>query len=212
MRFLTTLGIILMLAGIIGAGVTYRDMATENLLHAKTGIVTLKLSDTSDWKTEKFSLYQSGNHLLVLTTVNNFSMPYIADTLPEPSGRFHGKIEVRISQPSGAMLLNKVYSGNTLSLNVPYNMSWSVLDTLHIGEPFEGTWSIKARVGSADTAFSRTTSEVFIFPPQKYDIGWYLYDKTFQLMGFALLILIGFILLFVSGFLKKRVKENILAN
>jgi hypothetical protein len=201
-----------MLFGIIGAGITYRVMATENLLHAKTGIITLNLSDTSDWKSEKFSLYQTGNYLLVLTTVNNFSAPYIGDSTEPLSPHYSGQLDVEVVHPSGATLLSKHFAGHSFSLNVPYNMSWAVLDTLHITEPFDGTWGIKAHVAVADTAFTRTTSQLFIFPPQKYDIGWYLYGKTFQLVGFALLILVGFILLFVTGYLKKRAKEKLVAH
>lgn len=197
-----------MVVGIVGAGLTYRDMATENLLHAKTGIITLKLSDTSDWKSEKFSLYQPGKYLLVLTTVNNFSKPYLTDTLEQLSPRYTGNLDVEVVQPSGALLLSKQFTRNSLSLNVPYNMSWTVLDTLQIDEPFDGTWSIKGRVATADTSFARTTSQLFLFPPQKYDIGWYLYGKTFQLVGFALMILVGFITLFISGRFRKRLLQK----
>lgn len=192
-----------MACGIIMSGLTYRDMSTENLLHARSPAITLHLDRRSDAATSRFNLYRPGPHLLYLTTVNNFGSPGI-----EEGPIFSGTLEVSLrNSRDGAISILK-RTGAEMNLRKPSNMEWTTLDTVDVGATEGIIWTITASVIEPDSAFAGTTSEVFLFPPQTYDIGWYMFGKTIQLVATGSLILIGFLIFFFSGLkLRKKAKQ-----
>jgi hypothetical protein len=196
------LGILMTIGGVAGTGLTYRDMKTQNILHARTGIIQLNLGKQSEWDKETFAFYQPGDHVLYLTTVDAFSKPHGTELKRDVS--YNGTIEVIINTPSGGEYLHQHITSDSTHLIKPNNLERMVLDTLHISEPFSGIWSISSRVVKPDTNFSKTLSEIFVMPPQKYDIGWYLYNQTFKLVGWGLLMLVGFGIIVLGGYLRRH--------
>ncbi len=205
-KFVLAFGIILTVAGMAGAGWTYRDMKTQNILHARQGSLQLNLGYKPFTEEETFAFYQAGEHIIYLTTADPFSKP--RGNVPKEDSLFSGILNVTVTDPSGKEYYKKDIVSDSLRVIQPNSVEWIPIDTLQVREPFEGIWKITAHVVKPDSNFSDSFTEMFIMPPQHYNIGMYLYGQTFKLIGWALLMLVGFVTIVVGGFFVRRATES----
>ncbi len=192
-NFLLIIGILMTTGGVVGVGFLYRDMKTENLIHARTGMLPVTLSEITDWKNTTFTLYQPGTHKLGLSLQPQ-------QGLPEKSTlAFNGKLEVDILNPNEISVFHKLIDTSISFSEHSDSTYWTTLDTFQIDNPTQHSWTLRARVTEADSAYSVIKSELFILPPQQYDIENYLTGNMYKLLGMGILVLTGFILIVYSG-------------
>ena len=201
-KILFTSGIIMMIGGMAAAGLTYRDMKEQNLLHARTDALQFDLAQSSGWKTATFGLYQEGNHVLFLSATDTSASPSSGDDGLE--AETNGQLEAFIYGPSGQEFLHKWYPFEPVHLRRDRGAAWAALDTLKIGETFSGVWTLRARVTHPAAKMGPSPAEVFILPPQKYEIGRYLSGELFRVIGFGVAMMAGFSLMVVGGILRRK--------
>src|SRR5438128_1408893 len=106
-QILLIVGMLMMVGGMTASGLKYREMKLQRHLHDRLCSIKLNLSEVSDWKTESFSVYRTGDHILYLTTVNAFGRQAIADSAAQPNPRYHGEFDVAIFDPSDQIFFQK---------------------------------------------------------------------------------------------------------
>ena len=190
--------------GMIGAGTTFMNMRLQRHLHDRVDGLKFKLSEQSDWRTETFSVYDTGYYTLYLSTVNAFSKPSDSDTMKQFQTLYHGIFVARIADQSDNTVWSRRIDEYSISLALPPNMAWTFLDSVSISNPLGGSWKLQTRVVQADENFSKTFSELILMPPQLLDIGWYIYGQSIKLLGMGMLILVGFCMMVLGGYLQKR--------
>jgi hypothetical protein len=192
------IGLLMTAGGVAGVGFLYRDMKTENLIHARTGMLPVKLSEITDWKSATFTFYQPGTHKL------GFSMQPRQGLTEQATRTFHGKFEVEILSPDGISVFNKLIESGISFPQDGDSTDWTTLDTFQINNPTEHSWTLRTRVTRADSTYTTMKSELFILPPQQYDIENYLTGNMYKLLGMGILVLTGFILIVYSGSVGKQ--------
>jgi hypothetical protein len=185
-KLLQIISLSMIAGGIGGAGLTYRDIATESLLHARTGIIVLELGTPVSQKNERFNIYQTGAHTVYLTLRQDrsgFNMRKSA-------------LDLLVANPSNQVLLSQRIMLDTA---LPAPRALLPLTSFIVSEPFEGMWKITAGLTGGTPALDDDSCEVGILPPQRYPIGDYLERQMYWFAGFALIAFTGFLLLFGSG-------------
>jgi hypothetical protein len=198
---------LVLIAVVLGVRIVY-EINTETRLHKRVGVVPLPLDRAGAWTDTTFRLFQPGMHILYLTSVNAFSQPYEDIDFEAERQLFSGAFEAVITSPGGETFLEKRYDGSTVSHPRPYNTEWTVLEELQVADPFQGEWTIRARVVEADTMFGGIRSELLIFPPQKYEIGWFLFEKSVELALVGLLFFVGMVAVGAGALLRRRARRR----
>jgi hypothetical protein len=185
---LLIIGILLMICSLAWGLVVYFNLSSEQRKQAPQGVIELDLTQLSDWKTATFNQYRQGEHTLYLTTVNSFSRPYA------PNGTSYieivsyvGSIEVILQDPSGEIYFQKHLRAGCTHHIRPENMQWTALGKISLSTVRRGDWKIRARVLEADPRFVGTHSEIRLYPPQIYDIGWYAFGEWLEILGMGVL-------------------------
>jgi hypothetical protein len=186
-RLLALLGGFLMVGGIVAAGLTYRDMRAENLFHSRTTSIELRLDSASGWESTSFSVYRPGVHLLILRMLNG--------TI---DSTFSGTIDVRIADPTGVEFLTKRID----HIAFQQSADWTTLAVATFSGSTDGVWTLQARVSQPDER--RGAADVFILPPQRYDIEAYLYAQTIKLIVFGVAAMLGFGLIVLGSAMMRR--------
>ncbi len=201
-RFIVVLrwvGTVFVLFAVVQGGRILFTLITETRLHKRVGVMPVSLSAASDWSEAAFRLHRPGVHTLYLTTVNAFT-----DSIGTKQPQYRGVFDVALLTPHGESFLNKRYSGASLPLLRPHNMEWTVLEELPIDNPFDSEWTIRVRVVEPDTAFAATRSQILIFPPQKFEIGWFIFEKSVELAVMSLLFFLGMGAVGAGALLRRR--------
>ena len=196
------------LAGMVGAGLTYMGMREQRHLHDRLAGIKFTLAKQTDWQTETFSPHDTGYHTLHLSTVNTSRNSAASDTAGASRTFYHGIFEARIAAPSGEIIWTRQMAGSTFFLVLPPHTAWMFIDSVYIQNAGEGVWKLQTRVVQADERFAPTYSELIVMPPQALDIAIYIYGESLKLMGLGLLIPIGFCVLLLGGYLQKRIGRS----
>lgn len=199
-------GMILLASGVIGTGLTYREMKEENLFHARAGNLAINLVSESDWKLSTFTPYQTGAHLLYFALPNPKSAAP-GKTTPA-ADNFSGLLEVKVTDPGGTILYYATLPSGKTAVKNRVNPEWILLDTLHISESIMHPWTLEAKVVSPNLTFEGANAELFIIPPQRYDIGSYLSSQILKLIGGGFAVLTGFGLIVLGGTLSRKVQTR----
>lgn len=190
------LGTLMLVGGVVGAGIIYRDMKTENLMHARSGIVSLELTRISGWKTSPFAPYRVGTLLLCVT---------FDSAKPAPASAPEIQIEYSIREPGGRTVIHGTWPGRMPEQST--SNSWIAIDSVNIPDQTEASWSVGARVVKPDPSSVHPRAEVFVMPPQKYEIGSYLSGEMSKLVAMGILVILGFVLIVGGASMKRRTSE-----
>jgi hypothetical protein len=184
-KILLTLGILMSAGGIGAAGLLYRDMKSETLKHARTGDIALSLAEASGWKNSACSLFRSGTHSVVLTLTPR-------PGVRQPPAEYTGALDVEVSFPDGRMALQRSVQPKGIALPIPDSGMSVVLATFDVAEPTEESWTVRARVAAPNSVFAAVDAEISVLPPQIYEIGSYIADRIYLLIGLGVVALSGF--------------------
>lgn len=196
-KALLILGILLTAGGVAGTGFFYRQMKTENLKHARTGDIPLALAASGGWRSAGFNVFREGTHTIALSLANSGR----AGSRPGP---YQGTIEIEVTAPDGTPAYR---GGVTPAIDRTPGPGANVLfriDSFAVAAVSEAPWTMRARVTSADTAFTGLSAELSVFPPQLYDIEEYLSGKIVTLICMGLMAVTGFVVVVFSAHLGRR--------
>jgi hypothetical protein len=199
-RLILAVGIVMIFTGMIGAVVLYMDMREQRHLHDSVAGITFSLGKAADWQQQSFSIIDSGYYTLYLATSSRNPAPVSL----HGAGLYHGTFEAQILDSSKNMLWQRAFGGPEVAIVPPPNTVWTYLDSAQLHLRGEESCILRIRVTGADTAFSKTSSELIIMPPQAFDIGVYIYGQALKLLGMGVLVLAGFFVMILGGYLQKR--------
>lgn len=200
------LGIVMMMTGVAGTGITFRDMRLERHLHDAVSVVRFSLAASAKNESRPFSLAKEGIYTLHVATIPIASPPRSEkgpSSLP-----FHGNVQYAIVDTNGRTRhAGSVESGATMSISAGTRV-WSALDTLYIplnsGERFQ----LHADVTRIDSSFRSTLSEIILMPPDVEEIAGLVRSGAYILAGMGLLIIGGFCLTLFGGHLRKKLSSE----
>jgi hypothetical protein len=196
-KALRILGILLVFAGVGGTGYFYRQMKVENLKHARTGDIPVRLGAPSAWESAGFNVFREGTHLVILTVHNG------ARIAPGPLTPVL-TLDLQVADATGRMVL--ATSGVVPLAAVPPadSTTVAVLGSFPVALVGDEPWTLKARVVAGDSAMAGLGAELSVLPPQLYDIGDYLTGKIMTLLAMGAMALAGFIMIVVSASIGRR--------
>ncbi len=201
--FLLT-GMVFLAGGVIGAGLTYRSMKTENLMHARTGGVSVPFGEASAPASARFQPYRAGAYRLYLASRPVPGSGCVGDSLPAGLREFDGIIDVLITDPSGTIVLNRTYGPWNDPVPPATGQGWILLDSMVIDTALEQPWTNEV-YGCPTTTFSPSCPwEIFLLPPQEVEIGEYLRDRMVLLVVFGGIMLLGFVMIVAGGRTRSR--------
>ena len=91
----------MMLFGLVGAGLSYRSMREQRLLHEPLRVFRLDPSSASAWQFAPLRLYQNGPHAVVFS----ITAPDAATSALPDSNAFGGTLDIVIEDPQGNVKL-----------------------------------------------------------------------------------------------------------
>jgi len=197
-------GILLLVVGVGGAGLTYRDIRTENLLHANMATIRIPFTDTLAAVPTGFLPYREGLYTIYLTVAVSDTTDLVPaygcppDSVLTTLVNYRGVVDILISDPDDRVVLKRSISGGAAPTNVNRENGWILVDTLSIS-PGDLQWTLGTHVRRDDSPPPSCGVEVFLLPPQHYDIGTYLADGIMLLVGFGGCMLIGFVMIVLAG-------------
>jgi hypothetical protein len=196
-KALRILGILLVTAGVGGTGYFYRQMKIENLKHARTGDIPVRLASSSPWATAGFNVFRGGPHMIILSVRNG------ARISPRPFTP-SVNLDLEVNDASGRMVLST--SGTVPLGSVPPVDSTAVLllGSFTVADVGEEPWTFRARVAQGDSSLAGLTGELSVLPPQLYEIGDYLTGKITTLLVMGAMALVGFVVIVASASLDRR--------
>lgn len=201
-------GILFLAGGVVGAGLIYRDIRTENLIHAKMAMIRIPFSDTSSSASGGFLPFREGLYTLYLSP-SGPDIPPGSDPGRCATGavldglmNYDGAVDVIITDPEERVRINRSISGEKFPSSSPGDNGWIFIDTIRI-TPGETQWTLGVYVCPADSSPPACEMNLFLLPPQRYDIGAYVADGITRVVGFAGLMLTGFIMIVLAGRIRR---------
>ena len=203
-QVLIAAGILAMVYGIITAGLTYRDMRIQRLLHEPIEVMKIDLSYRSRWQSVSLPLYQQGKYRLYL----RLSYPGAvasADTLrrqrPFP---FKGGVRFSVEDDKGSVI-TRPHVEDSLTGSVRQDqLLWVLLDTLRVDQLPDHEWKIQSQVVDSDLLQSGRFADVLLVPPEAAEFLPYVQGEAPKLYMMAVVIMFGFITLLAGGYLSRR--------
>ncbi len=207
-----TLGICFMAAGIALAGITYREMRTQRVLHEPVRVCRMDLSKTSNWQTEPLSLFQTGTYTLWLSADNPRRQPGSNQSIPQAqqSGDiiYGGETEIVVERTDGQIALRTSLGTGAPGSDRQDGLVLFRIDSVIVDDPFS-LWRISARVALPDPQFSGKLAEIVIIPPGPTEFGPYVQRESYKLFAAGILIVAGFIITIFGGtFLGRRISKD----
>jgi hypothetical protein len=197
------MGILMMIFGMINAGLTYRDMRTQRLLNETVSLMKLDLTQPSSWQSAPLPLYETGDHPVYLAGEQVFTRVSHTKEQSLDSIFFAGRVDITVEDPTGEKVFEKALSGILKAIPKASGMMWIVIDTLHLPNIGNGEWKLNARVAVADTSV-RTLTEILVVPPHAAEFSDYVSEETPKLFGMGILIIAGFCTTVFGGYLNRR--------
>jgi hypothetical protein len=197
-------GILLLVAGVAGSGLTYRDIRTENLLHAKMAPILIPFADTPASASANFLPYRGGVYSIYISGQDpeGGAPPPAAgcapESLPASLRDYEGVVDILVRDPRGDIVINRRISPGEAFPMVKDSHGWISVDTLSLGTD-ERQWTLGVSVRPEGSPRPECGMSLFILPPQRYDIGAYLADGIVRLVAFGACMFIGFALIVFSG-------------
>jgi hypothetical protein len=106
----------------------------------------------TDWISVPFHVWGKGSYDLRISSVNHD---------PVPVGRlFEGKMQVRIKDPDGRLVFEKLYEAGMTSHRVPNNYGDSQLALISLNAWPLRSWRLEVRVTEGDPAFTTTQTDI----------------------------------------------------
>jgi hypothetical protein len=192
-------GIVLLGAGIFGAGLTYRSMRTENLTHARTGEVTVPFADTQALASARFRPYAAGVYRLYVGPPGPGADPCPDGAIAADLARLDGIIDVSVSEPGGRVEFSGGVGPGGGEAPAPEANGWVLIDSLRIGPADDSAWSIEVSYCPGSPFIPSCAWTVFLLPPQDRDIGSFLEGGIFRMLAFFGVMILGFVLVVVGG-------------
>jgi len=194
-------GIAFLVGGVAGAGLTYRDITTENLMHATMANVRVPFADTAASASARFLPYREGVYTLYLSSAGpdlsqgRDDARCGADSLIASFLNYGGLVDILITDPGDRVALGRSLSAPAAP---PEDNGWIPVDTLRIS-PGEHQWTLGVYVCPDGSPPPRCGMEFFLLPPQRYEIGTYLAGGVMRMVGFGGLMLAGFLMIVFAG-------------
>lgn len=189
----------MMLCGVIAAGLTYREMRTQRLLHEPVRLFKIDLSQQSAWQSAPLPLYQNGQHIIFLSA----SAPVTPSPSLQSQGRsveaFSGRLEVVVEDASGKMASQAMTHPTKAGWKKQDGLVWFECDTLNVSEITSSDWRISMRVVEADPHFERKLAELILIPPHPEEFTPYLERESYKLFASGLLLVCGFLVFIFGG-------------
>lgn len=181
--------------GSLGLSLILTGFYMEGLLwdHARAGDpeIAMDLAGGSDWRTDRFRVWESKDYALSLLS---------SAQSPTSGIQFRGKLEVRIVDPSGREFFRNRYEPGVPDPSRLEARHWTVLDTLTV--PVRGLrrWTFATRVLEPDSLLAGAESRI-TFAPHRFDpgMGGILYDLVILPAAFF-----GFLSLLPGVYLARR--------
>lgn len=125
-------------------------------------VLEVDLGNHSHWLRTSFRVFGTGDYRLILSSVNHD---------PGLVGRpFDGRLQVQVADPSGRLVMDRLYGPATLEYRVPSNYGDRTLDLLSLsGWPLR-PWELRARIFDGDDDFRMVHSELKLWK-ERYDPG-----------------------------------------
>lgn len=200
------LGIVMMMTGVAGTGITFRDMRLERHLHDAVSVVRFSLAASAKNESRPFSLAKEGVYTLHVATTPIASSPRSEKSTS--SLLFRGKVHYAIVDTNGRTRHSgSVDSGATMIVSVGTPV-WSALDTLYIPLNAGERFRLHADVSGADSSFRSTSSQIILMPPGVEEIAGSVRSGAYILAGMGLLIIGGFCLTFFGGHLRRKLSSE----
>ncbi len=192
-------GIFCLIGGMLGAGLTYRSMRSENLTHASTGELSIPFADTSSSATVRFQPYRAGVYGVYLAPSAPGEQPCPPESAARDLARFDGIIDFAVAEHDGRIVLTKSVGPGEMRDLRPGKNGWILIDSLPVAVAPESSWSLLVVWCPGAENAPACPWSVFLLPPQEYEIGEFLRDGMMLLLTFAGMMLAGFILIVVSA-------------
>lgn len=212
-----TLGVILMAAGIVFAGITYREMRTERILHETVRLCKSDLSRISDWHSEALPIYQSGKYALWLSADDpSGRSPNGNHTeeahLQRPAVRYFGKAELVVEKPSGEIALRTSVGPSTKGTAATNRTVRFPIDSFDAVFVSSGHWTLSMRIVEEDPQFMGILANVVVIPPHADEFIPYVQRESYKLFGSGLLVVFGFTAAIFGGNMYSGRSRNYDAN
>ena len=95
-----------------------------------------------------------------------------------------------------------------ITMPVPDSGTSVVLASFDVPEPTEESWTVRARVTTPNSIFASVDAEISVLPPQVYEIGSYIAERIYFLIGLGIAALAGFGLIVLSASMRDRSAER----
>jgi hypothetical protein len=191
-KIFTLAGILLIVAGLLGLGITYRALKLQRHLHDKLAGARIVLSQSGAEDEEHFTAPGPGLytvHLATLTPVRQARRGGVA---------FGGMVEYSIADTAGRIrYLSRILPGSMAAL-VPDTATLLILDTIYIPEA-GAPMQLRARVMAPDSNFAHTRSELFLMPPGDPGFDGYVRSQSAWMAAMGLTMVAGFCIMVLGG-------------
>ncbi len=211
LRLLLPVGIICLVGGTIGAGLTYRSMRTENLVHARTEDLAVPFADSAVSVSARFQPYAAGLHLIYLASGpapgtgsgagrNARSGRDCPDeTFSRDLTLLDGIIDITVADAGAQVLLSRsVGPGDAAQFPRDRN-GWVLVDSVMIPATRDSAWTLGLSYCPGTSGTPSCPWVVFLLPPQELEIGGFLGDRVKLLLSFGGLMVAGFFLIVTGG-------------
>lgn len=192
-------GIFCLAAGTVGAGLTYRSMRTENLIHARTGVLSVPFADTPAAVSTRFQPYRDGVYRVYFALPASGADGCSSESLALDLARLDGIIDIAVWEPDGRVVLARSVGPGDAAEFRPGETGWILLDSVTVPAAPESSWIFELSY-CPGTPFAPTCPwTAFLLPPQQFDIGEFLREGITLLLVFGGVMFSGFILIVAGG-------------
>ena len=203
-QIILVIGILITVYGVTNAGLTYRDMRIQRLLHEPIQLMKIDLAYRSRWQSVSVPFYQTGNYVLYLR------LPYhqsdtTSNSLPKQQQYFFkGNLRIDVEDDLGKIISQPRISGTLQGMVRSDHLLWVAIDTILINELPGSNWKIQVQVNDSDTSFNSQFADLTIIPPEAAEFLPYIEQEAPKLFLMGAFIILGFVTIVAGGYLNRR--------